>query len=232
MKTLLKIAIIMMAIVGLVGAADMKNTVTATGTDNEGVVVTATDEAIVAVEEVTKVGFFKDTDIKVAKPGDKIEYTYRVSNEGTSKISNLRIADDTLGTITPAATTLLPGEFTTGHATQTITEAMLPGPVINYALLTADTSLGEKLELNASTSVELEAKSDIAVRKLVEAGPVKVGADVVYAFEVTNIGSRTLKNVTAKDDRLGPITLAKTTLAPGETTKGSITHRVVAEDIV
>ncbi len=47
---------------------------------------------------------------------------------------------------------------------------------------------------------------------------------------MTNTGTVTLENVTVVDDKLGPITLAKTTLAPGESTTGTASTTVAAAD--
>ncbi len=60
---------------------------------------------------------------------------------------------------------------------------------------------------------------------------VSVGDTVTYCYNVTNIGNVTLTNVIVDDDIYGPVTLDKTTLAPGESTTGTLTHVVDKDDI-
>jgi hypothetical protein len=47
---------------------------------------------------------------------------------------------------------------------------------------------------------------------------------VLYCYTVTNTGDVALYNVTLVDDPLGPIDLGTTTLAPGESTNGTLTY--------
>jgi len=59
---------------------------------------------------------------------------------------------------------------------------------------------------------------------------VSIGDTVVYCYTVTNIGDVALYNVTLVDDKLGPIDLDTTTLAPGKSTNGTLEYVVVAGD--
>lgn len=56
------------------------------------------------------------------------------------------------------------------------------------------------------------------------------GEEVVYEYLVTNDGSTTLTDIVLVDDVLGEITLATTTLEPGESTVGTATHVVTQAD--
>jgi uncharacterized repeat protein (TIGR01451 family) len=60
---------------------------------------------------------------------------------------------------------------------------------------------------------------------------VSIGDTVTYCFNVTNTGDVTLTDITAIDDLYGPVTLATTTLGPGESTGSSLTHFVTESDI-
>ena len=222
--------IALFAIIGIAGAAELKNTVTATAVDGTGVNVTNSSEATIAVNETVSAILMKDVEKKVYKPGEMANYTFRLSNTGTAKLTDVRVVDDLLGTITMSATVVGPGEFSEGSAQLKVTEDMLPGPVISYAVASM-MSLGKPTTRVASAVFEIVAEPDILVTKLTDVSSADIGNEVVYTFTIENIGSRTLYNVTAVDDKLGDLALPKTTLAPGENITVTKNHVVTVEDI-
>lgn len=222
--------IALFAIIGIVGAAELKNTVTATAVDGTGANVTNSSEATIAVNETVSAILMKDVEKKVYKPGEMANYTFRLSNTGTAKLTDVRVVDDLLGTIAMSATIVGPGEFSEGSAQLKVTEDMLPGPVISYAVASM-MSLGKPTTRVASAVFEIVAEPDILVTKLTDVSSVDIGKEVVYTFTIENTGSRTLYDVTAVDDKLGEITLPKTTLAPGENITVTKNHVVTVEDI-
>ncbi|MEZ4662231.1 MAG: choice-of-anchor D domain-containing protein [Caldilineaceae bacterium] len=68
----------------------------------------------------------------------------------------------------------------------------------------------------------------ITVNKLPSLDVALVGETVTYTYVVRNNGSVTFGGVTAADDKLGNITLATTTLAPGQETTGTASTTVRA----
>lgn len=222
--------IALFAIIGIVGAAELKNTVTATAVDGTGANVTNSSEATIAVNETVSAILMKDVEKKVYKPGEMANYTFRLSNTGTAKLADVRVVDDLLGTIAMSATIVGPGEFSEGSAQLKVTEDMLPGPVISYAVASM-MSLGKPTTRVASAVFEIVAEPDILVTKLTDVSSADIGNEVVYIFTIENTGSRTLYNVTAVDDKLGDLTLPKTTLAPGENITVTKNHVVTVEDI-
>jgi uncharacterized repeat protein (TIGR01451 family) len=222
--------IALFAIIGIVGAAELKNTVTATAVDGTGANVTNSSEATIAVNETVSAILMKDVEKKVYKPGEMANYTFRLSNTGTAKLTDVRVVDDLLGTIAMSATIVGAGEFSEGSAQLKVTEDMLPGPVISYAVASM-MSLGKPTTRVASAVFEIVAEPDILVTKLTDVSSADIGNEVVYIFTIENTGSRTLYNVTAVDDKLGDLTLPKTTLAPGENITVTKNHVVTVEDI-
>lgn len=222
--------IALFAIIGIVGAAELKNTVTATAVDGTGANVTNSSEATIAVNETVSAILMKDVEKKVYKPGEMANYTFRLSNTGTAKLTDVRVVDDLLGTIAMSATIVGPGEFSEGSAQLKVTEDMLPGPVISYAVASM-MSLGKPTTRVASAVFEIVAEPDILITKLTDVSSADVGKEVVYTFIIENTGSRTLYNVKAVDDKLGDLTLPKTTLAPGENITVTKNHVVTVEDI-
>ena len=62
-------------------------------------------------------------------------------------------------------------------------------------------------------------------------GDVSVGDVITYTFEVENTGTATLTGVTVEDDKLGAVTLDKTTLLPGEKATGTLDYTVLVSDL-
>ena len=218
------------AIIGIAASAELKNTVTATAVDGSGANVSNTADAAIIINETASGILLKDVEKKTYKPGEMANYTFRLSNTGTAKLTGIKVVDDLLGPISMSTTEVGPGEFAEGFAQMKVTEDMLPGPVINYAVATMN-GAGTSLSLNASAVFEIEAIPDILVTKLTDVSSADIGKEVVYTFTIENTGSRTLYNVEAVDDKLGEIALPKTTLAPGEKVTVTKNHMVTIEDI-
>jgi len=220
----------LLAAFGIASSAELKNTVTATGIDSAGVTVSNQADAAIMINETASGILLKDVEKKTYKPGEMANYTFRLSNTGTAKLTGIKVVDDLLGPITMSTTEVGPGEFAEGFAQMKVTESMLPGPVINYAEATM-TGAGKTLSLNASAVFEIEAIPEILITKLTDVNVTDIGKEVVYTFEITNTGSRTLYNVQAVDDRLGELVLPTTALAPGEKMVVTKNHVVTVEDI-
>jgi uncharacterized repeat protein (TIGR01451 family) len=222
------------AIFGIVGgsalAAELKNTVTVTGNDSTGGMVSNQSAASIVVNETASGAFLKDVEKKTYKPGEMANYTFRLSNTGTAKLSGIKVVDDLLGPINMDVSEIGPGEYAEGTAQMPVTEAMLPGPIINYAVATMN-GAGQTITLNASAAFEIEAIPDIKITKLTDVSSADIGKEVVYTFTIENVGSRTLYDIKAIDDKLGELELPQTTLAPGEVITVTKNHVVTVEDI-
>lgn len=84
------------------------------------------------------------------------------------------------------------------------------------------------------TFTNLKETASISLSKTPSPTSLNVGDTVTYTFVVTNTGSLPLTNVTLVDQggdiSLGPITLGKTTLAPGESTSGTAKYVAKSSD--
>jgi len=69
----------------------------------------------------------------------------------------------------------------------------------------------------------------ISVTKTADPVSADVGDTITYTYVVKNIGNVSLNSITAVDNKLGAVTLDKTTLAPGETATGTPLTYVVVE---
>jgi uncharacterized repeat protein (TIGR01451 family) len=222
--------IALFAIIGIASSVELKNTVTASAVDGSGANVSSSADAAIIINETASGILLKDVEKKAYKPGEMANYTFRLSNTGTARLTDIKVVDDLLGPIAMSASEVGPGEFAEGTAQMMVTEDMLPGPVINYAVATMN-GAGTSLSLNASAVFEIEAIPEILITKLTDVCSADIGKEVVYTFTIENTGSRTLYNVEAVDDKLGEIALPKTTLAPGEKATVTKNHMVTIEDI-
>ena len=227
-----------------VDAGKVTNTALATGKDPKGNEVKDTSGTAVDNNTPTettlnqkgsialvKVGVFSDTNNDgFAQVGEKINYSFTVTNTGNVTVTSIAITDTMLGLTIPNSpiASLAVGATTTLTGTYTITQADVDaGKVTNTALATGkdpkgnevkDTS-GTAVDNNTPTDTPLPQKGSITVTKdgvYVDSnndGKTNVGDKITYSFVVTNTGKITLTNVTVTDPLPGiimsgnPITL-------------------------
>ncbi|MBZ0295578.1 MAG: DUF11 domain-containing protein [Anaerolineae bacterium] len=115
--------------------------------------------------------------------------------------------------------------FTTGPAQTSIVLAVQDSQIgINGDdLAITQISMQECLPITAGPALTID--------KSVDNPAANVGDTVTYTYVVTNTGDVTLDPVSVTDDRLGPITLAVTSLAPTESTTGTATYTIQAGDL-
>jgi uncharacterized repeat protein (TIGR01451 family) len=190
--------------------------------------VTTSDEETVPVAglEVVKVA-----DLTEAEVGDTITYTYTVTNTGSVTLTDVAVSDDVLGPITLSSTTIEPGASVTGTATYTVTDSDVPGPIVNVATGSGTTPDGATVTDTDDETVPLTGMPAMTVEKVADTTVAVVGDTITYTYTVTNTGTVTISDLTVEDDILGSITLDTTTLAPGESTTGTATHVVTADDL-
>nr|QNO55552.1 hypothetical protein KJBBJMEN_00001 [Methanosarcinales archaeon ANME-1 ERB7] len=221
----------------------LTNTATASSTDSLGNTVTCADDASVDLTSTSECTVTKTPSVNTATVGETITYSFTVMNTGDTTLSSLTLTDSMLGPITLDKTTLAPGDVassTGGPYAHTVVEGDLPGPLTNTATASSTDSQGNPVTCADDASVDLTSTSEITIKKtasLTGSCPgsdplaVSIGDTVTYCFNVTNTGDVTLTNVAVSDNVYGPVTnLDKTTLAPGESAHGTVTHIVVASD--
>ncbi|MFJ3281131.1 DUF7507 domain-containing protein [Streptomyces halstedii] len=78
-------------------------------------------------------------DSRPYRVGERITYTYTVTNTGNTELSDVTVVDDRVTDVTCQATTLAPGASTTCTGTYIVTEAdAAAGEITNVAVATAD----------------------------------------------------------------------------------------------
>ncbi|MCK9564751.1 MAG: hypothetical protein M0Q43_01725 [Methanothrix sp.] len=209
----------------------LTNVATAKGTDSLNQPVTATATATVTLTYTASMSVTKVPSRTAAAVGDKVTYTYTVSNTGNVTLSGLTLSDNKVGAIKPAKTTLASGETTTGTATYTVLETDLPGPLTNIVTVSATDSQKQPVTGQATATVTLTYTASMSVTKVPSSTTAAVGDKVTYTYTVSNTGNVTLSGLTLSDNKVGTITPAKTTLASGETTTGTGTYTVLETDL-
>jgi gliding motility-associated-like protein/uncharacterized repeat protein (TIGR01451 family) len=202
---------------------------------------------------LVKTGAFSDTNNDgFAQAGEKINYTFTVSNIGNVTLTNVIITDPLVGlTITgnPIAS-LAPGATnSTITGVYTIIQSDVDaGKVTNSALATAqdpngadvtDTS-GTTVDNNTPTETPLPQKPSIALVKTSifsdtnNDGFAQAGEKINYTFTVTNTGNVVVNNITITDPLVGLVLTGNpiVSLAPGAT-NNSITgvYIIIQSDI-
>ncbi|SCD28418.1 MULTISPECIES: DUF7507 domain-containing protein [unclassified Streptomyces] len=94
-------------------------------------------------------------DSRPYRVGERITYTYTVTNTGNTELSDVTVVDDRVTDVTCRATTLAPGASTTCTGTYTVTEAdAVAGEITNVAVATADNGTVRSEPDQATVQVE------------------------------------------------------------------------------
>ena len=182
--------------------------------------------------------------------GDRINYSFAVTNTGNVALTNVRISDNN-GVVSggPLANLALNAvDTTTFTAIHVITQADVDAAgVLNQATATADSTAGAVSDLSDSNNIDgttptytaLTQQPAIALVKKVAAitdansnGRTDAGDTISYAFTVYNTGNTTLSNITITDGNAkidgGPLATLAVGAADSRTFIGR--HLVTTED--
>ena len=210
----------------------LTNSVNATSKDILGAAVpTAKATASVALRYATSMSVTKVPSITTAGVGQTVTYTYTVKNTGNVTVHDLALSDSKLGSVTLAQTMLAPDASITATKSYTILETDLPGPLNNTVTANATDILGVPVSNAATAAVELKYAASIGLTKVPSIATANVGQTVTYTFGVENTGDVTINSLTLSDPKVGPLTPAKSTLAPGESTTASADYVVKEGDL-
>ena len=167
--------------------------------------------------------------------GERINYSFSVTNSGNVTITDVAVNDPVAGAVTCAPLTVAPGQSSTCSAFRDPTQADIDaGSVINTASVTGKRPDGAVLAPVSSNTVTVPANQNpiITIEKTTStANYNSVNDSIAYSFTVTNRGNVTLSNVVISDPIVAGLTCVSTTLAPGASTLCSGTHTVTQADI-
>ncbi|MEU7021489.1 hypothetical protein ABZ990_12625 [Streptomyces sp. NPDC046203] len=218
------------------------NTATATGS-SDGTTITSPETEVTLPIGQPHITIAKSvTSTGPYQLGSRVDYSYTVTNTGTTNLTNVQVLDDHVTSVTCAATTLAPGASTTCTGSYTITQADIdqcresgePDCVItNVAQAGGADPQGEEIVSDpdqASVGISLPEPHITVDKRVTSTGPYQVGSEVTYGYTVTNTGNVQLTNVQVSDDKAASITCEATTLAPGASTECTGTHTITQAD--
>jgi uncharacterized repeat protein (TIGR01451 family) len=175
------------------------------------------------------------------KAGEKITYTFKITNDGNVTLDGVDLDDDLLGytnVVCNAVTVLAPGASTTCTGDYTLTQADIDaGSVHNNADACGDPPVGDEVCSPDATTTPLAPAPLISLIKtgvLNSVGAPKAGDTITYTFVIKNTGNVTLSGVDLDDDLLGysDVTCnATTVLAPGASTTCTGGYTLTQADI-
>lgn len=229
------------------------NTVQASGTGVGGTSVTSgrssATTSIEASDSITVSKAVDRTEIPPSSsvPGTTLSYTFTVSNTGTRTLKSVSIADSigSIGKITPAKTTLAPGEETAATASYRITAADIKaGRVVNSATASGTNPSGSSIKSTESsvTTTITGQRTGITLTKTVDKDSLtgdgaKAGAELAYGFRIANTGNVAIEGITINDGLAGisKVTVswpgAEGRLDAGQTATGTASYTVSQADI-
>jgi hypothetical protein len=217
-------------------AGHVTNTATATGTTPNGDDVTSQPaEATVRTRRPPAIGLVKSAfPAWYSEPGQRITYTYRVTNTGNATLHGITLVDNKLGAVTCPLTTLDPGKWMTCTARHEITQRDVnAGRIVNVATVTGHPRKGQKVTGTATARVHAVRKPGIRLSK--SAFPTTyshVGQRITYTYRVFNPGNVTLHKITVTDSKIrGPIACGSTELSPGASTTCRASYVITQGDL-
>ncbi|MFV8346098.1 gliding motility-associated C-terminal domain-containing protein [Flavobacterium sp. ZB4P13] len=207
---------------------------------------------------LVKTGVFSDTNNDgFAQVGEKINYTFAVTNTGNVTVTNIVITDpsmtlkDLIITGNPIAS-LAPGATSSVTGVYTITQTDIDlGKVTNSALAVGQDPNGGDVKDTSGTTADNDTPTVTPLTQtpgiaLVKTGVfsdtnndgfAQVGEKINYTFAVTNTGNATVTNIVITDSPLIPLVGLTITgnpiasLAPGATSSVTGVYTITQTDI-
>lgn len=232
-------------------AGEVLNTATATGLEPITNKIINTSSNATVIFPILKIKLVKSSIIidlngdGIAHVGDKIEYTFTVTNTGTLAVTNISITDPKIGIVNALIkpSTLAPGAIgtLTSASTYTITQADIDrGFVSNKATAngvnTLNSPVSDESENGNLTTVtdpncatctiteiikipRIALVKTVKFRNVVGDNTAQAGDVLDYTFTVTNTGNVPITNVILTDAKLNLINvnLFPIVLLPGQT---------------
>jgi N-acetylneuraminic acid mutarotase len=210
-----------------------KDTVTATVRDDEDNSVEATGDATVTISDVLpEISVTVTPDQNDVNPGTSVGFTIRVDNDSVEQVKLMSLNDNVFGNLNGQGSCAIPPTGVPIGVSGFYECAFTKGLYADHSstvTATAEDNEGNPATATADVSVNVLVP---AIRVVIEPSTTSayVGETVSYTYTVENIGDFPLSNVGATDDRLGSISLGKSSLAPGESTMGVASYVVKKSD--
>jgi uncharacterized repeat protein (TIGR01451 family) len=233
-----------------VDAGTLTNTATAQGTPPGSTIPVPSNPSTstVTIPATPAITVKKTADVTAAAVGEKITYSFLVTNTGNVTETDPTVTDSNFsGTGTLSAITcptgpvnLAPGDTETCTATYTVTQADVDsGSLTNTATTTATPPTGDTPPTSPPSTVNVPLPNpSITVVKTANPTTIsKAGQTVTYSFHVTNTGNVSLSDVAVTDSSfsgtgtLSAIDCPYTTLLAGTDEICTATYTVTQADV-
>ena len=197
--------------------------------DSTGVTSNTSTVTVDASNATTGLSIVKSTNSSgYGAAGNVIDYTYEVTNTGTTDLSSVAVSDNLVSDVSCPSTTLAPSASETCTGSYTVTQADVDhGSVTNTASASAVSPPNSTPVSSGSQSVTVDASLATSALSIVKStnstGYGAAGNVIDYTYDVTNSGTTTLSNVGVTDNKIADVSCPDATLAPGasETCTGS-----------
>ncbi len=181
-----------------------------------------------------------DGDVEYVLSGSSVIYRYEVVNTGTTYLADIVVTDNVEGVIGTIAGPVAPG------ATNVLstTNASVVATVTNTAVADGNPSESNGTDIavlgnvnDSDDAVVVVVNPGIRITKLAGSAPdgttnlVRSGSDVLYTYEVVNVGDTHLDNVTVTDSVEGVIGTLPGRMPPGATNTLTATRSNVTADV-
>ncbi len=220
-----------------VDAGSVTNTATASGTNPQATTVTSSPYSITVLASgaTSSLSLTKSTtSTGYGAVGERISYSYLVTNTGTTTESNIAVSDNLIASVNCPDSTLAPGASETCTGTYTVTQADVDaGSVTNMATASATDPHGDSITGESSLTVEASnASSTLSLTKSTPStGYGAAGDTISYSYLVTNTGTTTESNIAISDNLVATVTCPDPTLAPGASETCTGTYTVTQADV-
>ena len=148
-------------------------------------------------------------DPNILDVGDRIDYTFRITNNGNVNLTNFSLVDPLVGSISCSPTvsglTLAPSGIVDCTASYTITQTDLNAGVVRNTATVSASASGETVTVTDTASQPLDRVLAITVSKTTSATELPaVGATVPYTLTVTNSSNVPLTSIDVSDSLASP----------------------------
>ncbi|KJK55049.1 hypothetical protein UK12_31085, partial [Saccharothrix sp. ST-888] len=208
---------------------------TVTATDSNEQTVTASSNTVTTPLAALSV-------VKTASParftaaGQTIHFTFHVTNNGTTPVSNISVVDTGPGApaVTCPATSLAPGASVDCTATYVTTDAdVAAGKITDTATVSGTTESGQIITTTSQGVTTVPLAGLKVVKAVEETAYSAPGQTLHFTFTVTNTGGENLSSLAVADNGAGSptVTCPVTTLAPGASTICTATYTTTEDDV-
>ncbi len=166
-----------------------------------GVVVPAFASCVVLIAKDEPLIIVKKANVVVVEVGNRITYTYWITNIGRLTLTKISLQDDKLGVIKTETNTLAVNKGITATDIYTVNQTDMP-IITNTATVTGIDSRGDIVTATSTVTVNVIYGVAITMTKKANVATAKVGDVITYTYWITNIGSLTLTQISLKDDKL------------------------------